>query len=209
MRGRWAAAIPITGFVAFVVLTLVALDQFPGGSRFAPDGSGFRLVENFWCDLFDERTFAGLTNPARGWAIAALAALAFGLIPFWWSVLPTLFDASSRLRRPVAVLGSIAMAAGALVPTTLHDPVLLVAGPAAFAAFVLALAGLHRARHKALVATGMVPAVLSTANFALWVLEVGVPAIPVFQKLALATFLVWVAWVTGRVLRQGSVTPHG
>lgn len=128
--------------LAFVSALSYAMYSYPGGNVFNPARPGFDFWLNNFCDLFRETGHNGLPNPARGAAMAGLAALVLGALPVWFTA-PRRLGASKFAARLIAFLGLFASVAAAGVTMRVNDPA--VHGPAIFLAgvpFNLAVWGL-------------------------------------------------------------------
>ena len=52
----------LTAGVTFVILTALAMVEYPGGSRYSPGSHHYLFFENFFSDLGATKTYAGYTN---------------------------------------------------------------------------------------------------------------------------------------------------
>ena len=52
----------LTAGVTFVILTALAMVEYPGGSRYSPGSHHYLFFENFFSDLGVTKTYAGYTN---------------------------------------------------------------------------------------------------------------------------------------------------
>jgi hypothetical protein len=168
----------------------LAIELFPGGNRFEPGAPGYSFLDNFWCDLFDEKSYAGIVNDGRSYAIVASVILFIAMIPLWWE-LPKGFVRTPRIARLTQVCGSLGMLGATLVPTPWHDRAIDLAGPLGGAAYILMLAGLWCNGRRRLALLGLTPLALSTANFVMWAGHIAIRAMPAVQKAAFIAFVAW------------------
>jgi hypothetical protein len=103
---RWAFMLPLFGCVQFIVLTVIAMFLYPGGTRDDATTVGYSFWRNFFSDLGRTRDFMEDPNTASFVLFTiALSVAGFSLIVFFLA-LPRLF---SRSRSPsrLSILGSV------------------------------------------------------------------------------------------------------
>src|ERR1700754_876123 len=71
----------LIGVVISVILIMIAISVYPGGTMFDEYSTGFDWSKNFMSNLFGERALNGAENPARIWANAGMI-----LLPFTYAV---------------------------------------------------------------------------------------------------------------------------
>lgn len=192
--------------VVFVTLLGAAVLVYPGGSTLDPGAESFAFWTNYWCDLLDRHAPDGASNASAALLVRlAFAALAGCLLAFWPAIAPLL-----RVRRLVrwmvgcGTVSAVGMAALAVIgyeaDGIVHTALLFCAGPLGLAAAAFGVigscntwpgAGVRNAAATALLVTGFA----NTVVYA-WVVvnKVQVSALlPVIQKLAAISFVVWVA----------------
>ncbi len=104
---RRAFAIVIVACVQFVVLTLVAMLLYPGGTLRDPNTTGYSFYGSFLSELGLTRTHAGGSNlPSFILFVVALTLAGGGLVLFF--VAFASFFRRTPLRRVVSALGSLA-----------------------------------------------------------------------------------------------------
>jgi hypothetical protein len=92
--------------VQFVVLTLIAMLLFPGGSVADPNSHGYSFFDNFFSELGMMVTRSGSTNTLCAILfIVALTVAGAGLVAYFVAVLPYFWH--RRATGVLAVLGSI------------------------------------------------------------------------------------------------------
>jgi hypothetical protein len=210
-RGRRAPAAVLAALAAFVLLVIPAMRAYPGGTDWNRAARGHDFWLNYLCDLTRQVALNGQRNRAgSAFAQAALAALALGLVPFWWE-LPRLFPSRARLGTAVRVLGSLG-AAGALavvlMPSDsfggLHGIMIALAGPPGLTAALLAVLGLAREERSPRAAAGIGAAMLLTASvdFVLYVRFLGAGPAPmvvaILEKISTMLLIAWMAAVSLR-----------
>ena len=184
---------------------LWACSLYPGGSRFDPSAEGHQFLHNYLCDLFNAHPHGHRANPARPFGIAALVFLSLTLLPVSWTI-GVLFRPAGAARRLVPGLGTVGGVCGCLVFTALHDWAIVLGFFPTAVAFSLSLFALFENGYVRLARLGLLPLLLGGLNFTLWALELGVPFIPVVQKLAITSLMVWLS-VVACVIRATADPP--
>jgi hypothetical protein len=211
---RTPAAV-LAAVTAFILLVIPAMHRYPGGTDWDPATRGHDFWLNYLCDLTRQVALTGQPNPVgAAFAQAALAVLALGLLPLWW-LLPRLFPSRARLGTAVRVLGSVGAAgtlAVVLMPSDrfggLHGMMIVLAGPPALTAALLAVLGLAREERTPRVAAAIGGAMLLVASvdFALYArqLVAGGTApmvVAVLERISAMLVLAWMAAVSLRAAR--------
>ena len=209
-RIRAASIAMLTAAAVFVLLIVLAMRAYPGGTDWAAAAPGHDFWLNYLCDLTRGVALNGAANPLGSkLAQAGIVALALGLLPLWW-LLPHLFPSHARLGSAVRVLGSTAAAgtiAVVLMPSDqfgrLHAFAIVLACPPGLAAALLAVVGLAREERRPRVAAGIGATMLLTAaiDFVLYLGYLGTTgpmAVAVLERVALLLLLAWMACVSIR-----------
>ncbi len=103
---RWAFILGMTGCVQFILLTVLAMFLYPGGTHADQDTAGYSFWTNFFSDLGRTRTFSDQSNTASMvlFVIAlSLASLALGIA---FAAMPRLFSGSRRTHY-LSIAGSV------------------------------------------------------------------------------------------------------
>jgi hypothetical protein len=131
-----------------VLLLVLAMARYPGGTQVNRTTHGYDLFRNYFCDLIQPLGQNGTPNPSAAVARVGMVVcgLALGLL---WLLLPRLFAAGSSLGRPVRVAGvasSLALPGVAFTPSQLgghaHTLAIAVAGGPALVALACGTVGL-------------------------------------------------------------------
>lgn len=198
---------PTVGVWAFVAAYFYAAARYPGGTRLDAHSVGYSHLGNYWCDLTDAVTYAGVSNPGRPVALAATIAFPLALVPLWIA-LPELFPEAMVAGRVVRTAGSLAMVGAALVFTPMHDTVIHVGVLSAAVAFVGLAYGLVRAGRSTLCTGGAIAAAVGALNYAMWASGTGAAILPATQKVAALFFLGWALQLSravGQARRAGAL----
>jgi hypothetical protein len=65
----------LTGVALSLILLIIAISIYPGGSMFDKNSIGFDLTKNFVSNLFQTKALNGAENPSRIWAFAGMILL--------------------------------------------------------------------------------------------------------------------------------------
>lgn len=205
-RLRTSAAVAGAALLLFLVLLLLAVRAYPGGSWADAQARGFGPLANYWCDLMRAVAVNGESNAASS-ALAQTAFIALAIALWFFAPLAAGLSTSPTCARwgvvtaRAAALGVVAVAA--LPYDTRQAPhavATLASGAAGFVATALLLIGGWRARPapapRHVFGAAFVAAAL--ANIAIYVdIVLRAPrdsaALPVVQKIATLAFVLWMA----------------
>ncbi|MEO5768741.1 MAG: hypothetical protein ABIS92_10355 [Polyangia bacterium] len=187
---------------------------YPGGTALDPRASGHSFWFNFMCDLTNRTAVNGQPNhPGASLARAGLMCLCLALGVFW-VILPLSFGprCSRRMARAITTPGLVSVVGLLLVPVAqgwFHVTAVFASSVPALAAGMLALVGTVRYARRPLlvviasatVATAAIDSVLYGLSYQVQP-RVVIPALPLFQRLALVLMLTWMSLVAARTWRQ-------
>jgi hypothetical protein len=204
--GSAAIAVSLGGFLVLIVLAMMA---YPGGTAWDASTRGHDFWLNYLCDLERETALNGEANVLGArLAQSAMFLLGLGAVPFWWSM-PRLFEGGSGLATAVRWLGTVSfwgMMGVAFLPSdrfgSFHPFLMALAGVPGLAAAACSIAGLAR-KQKAAAAIGAVAMVVAAVDLALYAKHLSGPdagpmAIAVLERLSLILVLVWMSVVAWR-----------
>jgi len=103
---RWAFILGMVGCVQFVLLTVVAMFLYPGGSYSDHDATGYSFWINFFSDLGRTQTFSEHSNTASMSLFITALSLASLTLVAAFVAMPHLF-AQNGAARKLSVAGSI------------------------------------------------------------------------------------------------------
>ena len=103
---RGAFILGMAGCVQFVLLTVVAMFLYPGGSYSDHDATGYSFWINFFSDLGRSRTFSEQPDPASMSLFIVALSLASLTLVAAFVAMPRLF-ARNRAARRLSVAGSV------------------------------------------------------------------------------------------------------
>lgn len=200
MVRRIPHSLPILGILAALILYLYSASLYSAATSLDLAHGGYHHLQNYWCDLLVPVTYTGQPNPGRGWGLAATGSLVATLFFFWFSV-TTLFLEYALLALFIRIAGAIAVIAGSLIFTPLHNFVITVAAPLGFLAVIATCVGLARKQHWPILALGIIAVGIAIFDYALWKFALLKPHQPLIQKLAFALIFTWVLAAALKALR--------
>jgi hypothetical protein len=200
-----------------VVLLVLAIANYPGGTSFDRSAPGHDLLRNFLCDLTAPVALNGAAN-ATGATLASLAILLLGvaLVLFWWNLAGVAF--AHRARRVVRATGTVSSIAMITLPLTrwapllwFHPLVVLISAVPGLVAAGTCIYGLSRCGRpwRALWVLGLATFVVASVDSVLYVIHLitrapVVLALPALQRLATLMFLSFVCAGALRIRASGS-----
>ncbi len=196
---------PLFGICLFVLLYVIAACLYPGGSRFDKQATGFSIIHNYWCDLFDVVAHNGAANPARPIAIVAMLVLtsSFGLL--WW-LLPRLFDATSKKQKIIQYTGVASMIISAFLFTSYHEEVINLGGLLGGVALTLTFIELYHFKQQRLFIIGVLCLVLSCFNYFIYETGFLLFLLASTQKITFIVFFIWAGWLNMKLYKKESDT---
>ncbi len=194
--------IPPGGAVLFAALYLLAAYFYPGGSQVDAHAPGFSWINNYWCNLLNEKAINGQPNSARPVALLATIALSITFSAFW-----LLFAGRSNtgkvLKFVIGASGILSMVAGFFLFTaTDHDLVTNLASAFGLVAVIGTLIGLYTMKWQGFFAYGLVNLLLVAANNYVYYNKELLPYLPIIQKITFAAFLIWISLISLRLRRR-------
>jgi hypothetical protein len=186
---------PIFGVVIFVLLYFVATLLYPGGSQVDKNSIGFSWINNYWCNLLNEKAINGQHNPAKPVAMTGMFVLCLTL-SFFWFLFPRQIKLDRKLKFIIQISGTIAMTIAFFLFTSIdHDLVTDIAGIFGAIATVGTFVGLYKKKWFGLFTLGLLNILLVGLNNYVYYTKGLIVYLPVIQKISFATFLIWVCCV--------------
>jgi hypothetical protein len=181
--------------LTFFVLYAVAASLYPGGSQADGHSTGFSWLNNYWCNLLNEKTMNGSYNPGQPVAIIAMVILCTGLGIFWYNF-PKYLSQNITTCRIIQTSGLLAMGSTMLLFSNLnHD---LVTSVAAFWGLI-AVTGLFFILYKKkawlLFGIGVFNLLLIVLNNVLYFNKDYIFYLPFVQKISFVCILGWIGWL--------------
>jgi len=202
---NYYACFPIVGMGIYLLLFLIAANNYPGGSINVQTMQGYSFLHNFLCDVMDPITKGGVYNPARGLAIVSHVVLSLTMI-FFFYLLPEIFNHKNRNFHFVRFFGMFTMSLFVFMYTSYHDLIVTLTGifgTIALIPFFIELRGYPNKLMKVL-AYGCFA--LSIVVFFSFETKIGFYYLPFLQKITFLFDAVWVIWVSLIVLGKNQQT---
>ena len=117
--------VPIFGILCFEILYFYSSTIYPGGSQADINSEGFDWINNYWCNLMNEKGMNGELNPARPFSIFAMIVLCLSLIIFFFQF-AEFFTDSGIWKKIIKFGGTVSMIFAILIFTKYHDSMTIV-----------------------------------------------------------------------------------
>lgn len=183
---------PAIGIAAYFALFLMAARVYPGGSQTNLRSTGFSWQHNYWCELMNHEAMNGQPNPGAVYAIIAMI-LAGSAIGVFFYRLPLYLKTAIAHGRVIRVSATVTGLSGVMLFGDYHNPALLCFSIATLVTILIALDILLENGRRLFFSVGLLSLILTQANNVMYYLRLGIEHLPWFQKIAIATVLIWVA----------------
>ncbi len=190
--------LPVFGFCLYVLLYLVAVFQYPGGSEVDRSSVGFNWMQNYWCDLLAHNAENGLPNTARTIAITAMVVLCLSIALYSYFV-PRLLDLPKWTKIVISTSGILSMGVLAFLQVGNHDTVINASVALGLLSILLTLWGMFHLRLWGFIIFGIVCLLLALLNIYVYYSKTWIGALPVIQKISFLAFLLWFSLVSVKV----------
>jgi hypothetical protein len=200
VRLRNTALLPVYGSIIFIALYITAALLYPGGSQADKQAQGFSWLNNYWCNLLNEKAINGTVNPARPFALTGMLVLCTTLSLFWFN-----FPGFAHFKNPAKIIyqlsGLLSMFSAMMLFSRFHDLATNVAGAFGVIALVGTFAGLRRFQWNKLFVFGIFNLLLVVLNNYLYYHSDLIYLLPVVQKISFASFLCWICCISVMLYR--------
>jgi len=190
----WILA-PVLGTLIFVILYVIASLFYPGGSQADVNSKGFSWINNYWCNLTNEKAINGQQNTAKPIAIAAMFVRCLTLAVFWY-IFPKQVGFIKFSRLSIQISGALAMFIGMFLFTDMHDTIVNIASICGLVATTGTYAGLYKLKWKGLFWLGILNLIFIFINNILYYGEGLRSYLPIVQKITFLFFLLWICLIT-------------
>lgn len=116
----------LLGMTFSLLLLFVATLYYPGGSQADRHSIGFSWMNNYLCNLFDDKAMDGKKNTAMPWAICGMLMLCASFAIFFYRFSKKM--PARAAAKIVRYVGTGSMAGAFLAVTPLHNLVIIIAG---------------------------------------------------------------------------------
>ena len=187
-----ANLIPVIGIVIFVGLYIFSSTLYPGGSQANLNSEGFDWINNYWCNLMNEKGMNGQPNPAKPYSIIAMIILCLSLM-FFFIQFAQIYSKSKIWKRIIKTSGIISMSFAILIFTKYHD--LMTTLSSIFGLFVVI--GIIREIYKSKLSiykiTGVICILILGLNNYIYYTQQFIEVLPLLQKITFAIVLLWIS----------------
>lgn len=188
--------LPIIGVCLFCLLSIYATTLYPGGSRKDLSSEGFDWINNFWCNLMDQKAMNGSYNEARSVAIFAHILLCLSLMSF---LIQFAFRSIQQdLKRHIFLFSSIfSMCSATFLFTSYHDLLTIIASIFGLSAFIILIIQMYNSQVFWAKASGLICLLLIAANNFIYYSGFILDHLAILQKITFAVVLLWIVMMTG------------
>ena len=189
------------GIILFVVLYFIATIFYPGGSQADKNSSGFSWINNYWCNLLNNKAINGLTNTAQPIALTALFILCLTLIYFWVQF-PKYTNLKKSYQLTIQISGTLAMIMSFFLYTEFdHDLIINLCSFFGLFATTGTFIALYKNNWKTLFYFGLINIFLVILNNILYHNKSLILYLPLVQKFTFATFLIWICCINLKIYK--------
>ncbi len=189
---------PIVNGAIFFVLFLISASLYPGGHNWDPSTEGFHWLFNFFCDLFHHTAHNDEPNIGRPYILAAGIFILFSFLFFWISMVNFWFF--TRKQKPIINIYGLLIVFDFSLLMWFHDSVLYIGMGMAVFGFIYLLHSFYRQSENAAFWITLILMVLISLNFITWSQNIFYQSSPIFQKAAFLFYLVWIFFVSYKVI---------
>lgn len=184
----------LVAFSLALILLIIAAQYYPGGSQSDPNSIGYRWTENYLCNLFGSKAVNGADNPSMLWAVSGAFCLCVGFAVFFYTFAQKLPTGSAA--NIIKYIGTGAMVFAFFIVTPYHDSMVTISGTGGLIAmfYITALTFKSKLLYMKLLST-LCLLLMYVCNF-MYYTQTGLAYLPVMQKVALATVVIWMLCLT-------------
>lgn len=194
--------LPLLGIIIFIVLYITATLLYPGGSQIDKNSIGFSWINNYWCNLLNQKAINGQHNSAKPVAMTGMFVLCLTLSIFWF-IFPRHINVGKKIKLGIQIFGTLSMIiAFFLFTSTNHDLIINLASIFGLVATVGAFIGLYKIRWFKLFAFGLLNILLIGLNNYVYYTKGLIIYLPIVQKITFATFLFWISCINISLYRE-------
>ena len=200
-RKQIADIIPFLGIAIFVGLYIFSSTLYPGGSQADLNSKGFDWINNYWCNLLNEKGINGQPNPAKPFSILAMVVLCMSLMGFFIQFAKTL-PKSKLWKRIIIINGILSMTFATLIFTRYHDLMTILSS--IFGLFVVI--GIIREIYKSELTiykiSGVICILLLGVNNYVYYTQQFIESLPLIQKITFAFVLIWIIGLNYELIKK-------
>ncbi|MEE9440148.1 MAG: hypothetical protein V3V14_14175 [Saprospiraceae bacterium] len=193
--------IPIFGILIFFILYLYSTTIYSGGSQLDLNSEGYDWINNYWCNLMNDKGMNGKTNPARPFSISAMIILCLSLMSFFIQFANT-FSKSKFWSRLIIFNGILSMSFAIFIFTDYHD--LMTVLSSIFGLFVVIgiIREIYISNLYIYKYTGLGCILLLGINNYIYYTKHFIEILPFLQKVTFLTVLIWIIGLNSKLIEK-------
>ncbi|MDA9774423.1 hypothetical protein N9B82_05650 [Saprospiraceae bacterium] len=192
--------IPI-GILSFICLFLYASSLYPGGSQADLSSVGYDWVNNYWCNLLNEKAMNKQVNPARPYAIFAMATLCVSLISFFINIGRS-YSEFKFWSRAIEYGGTLSMITAIFMFTKYHDIITVISSFLGLFAVLGISVIIYKSSFRFYKYTAIFIGFLLFINNFIYYSGSGISYLPLVQKFSMLVVLLWVIGLNQVVIKR-------
>lgn len=183
--------IPIIGILCFGILYFYSSTLYPGGSQADINTVGFDWVNNYWCNLMNEKGMNGIINPARPFAIFAMILLCISLIFFFFQFADYL--AKNKISKKFIKFGGmLSMIFAILMFSQFHDLMTIISSFFGLFVVIAIIKEIYGSKLQHYKTSGIICLVLLALNNYIYYTSQFIEWLPLIQKITFLIVLIWI-----------------
>ena len=186
-----AKLIPIIGIVTFISLYIFSSTLYPGGSQADLNSEGFDWVNNYWCNLMNEKGMNGQPNPAMPYSILATVILCLCLM-FFFNQFAQAYSKSKIWKRIIKTSGIISMSFAILIFTKYHDLMTILSSLFGLFVVIGIIIELYKSELTLYKISGVVCILILGLNNYIYYSQQFIETLPLLQKITFSIVLLWI-----------------
>tara|TARA_Y100000766_G_scaffold73924_1_gene62342 strand:- start:837 stop:1493 length:657 start_codon:yes stop_codon:yes gene_type:complete len=186
-----AKLIPIIGIVTFISLYIFSSTLYPGGSQADLNSEGFDWVNNYWCNLMNEKGMNGQPNPAMPYSILATVILCLCLM-FFFNQFAQAYSKSKIWKRIIKTSGIISMSFAILIFTKYHDLMTILSSLFGLFVIIGIIIELYQSELTFYKISGVVCILILGLNNYIYYSQQFIETLPLLQKITFSIVLFWI-----------------
>jgi len=195
---------PTIGILIFLMLFFYAATLYPGGSQFDATSKGFDWMNNYWCNLLNEHSMNGENNGARPFAIGGMAILCLS-INYFFIQFSAILAKKNIWKKIIVIAGTASMFFALFIFTRWHDEMTIISS--VFGAFAILgiIIELFNSQLSIYKISALLCLLLLGINNLIYYSTLGLPYLPVLQKVTFIVILLWVSQLNIKMVRMKTI----
>lgn len=189
------------GILIFLVIYVYSSTLYPGGSQANLNSEGFDWINNYWCNLMNEKGMNEQQNPARPFAILAMIILCSSLMIFFIrfaNIIP-----KSKIWKGIIKIGGIlSMISATLMFTKLHDLMTIISSLFGFLVVIGIIREIYKSEIQGYKLSGLLCILLLGLNNYIYYTQHFIEVLPLLQKITFAIVLLWIVGLNGKLITE-------